>query len=566
MKKIILILLIFTQNLTSQTFKERIFLKKGVIEEAILNIDLKITQINQYNVPFYGLEELSESQINQYANESNLISSVKYDPETGKKDGEFFDKNNKGYYKQGELTICNECEIENYKNLVNCNQCKIIYNSYFEDSDLIIEGSIINRIYVGKVDVYHKSPRYRTVEMSAQNQKEIIAQYAAGNLALGSGWMYESEFDGYKTVKVGEMNFNQNGMLEGIQTFLNEGREPYSDRTVKRFKGTRMEGEVTNIPIQLRIENWEIFSFKSISDSLGYGQEVVKINNKFKFLSKITTPDTNKLNEKYSLLLKTLNFDSGLSEISFSVFITRAKAAKEAEKAIAIENFIKTPEIQKIMFELTKKTTYPWENLPVTMKELIFKNKNDFLNGKYDTFYLEYLNETSAYLFWGNSEGPDLEKSFVIDLSPDISKSFREIQILEQERVIEEERLEMIKNYKEMTNGIDLIFDSSLRSKMNSYTYQKYNKFSKAIDIIKDKFYSKSRYKKANKKFGNWLLKQIFDYNNKEASDFIIKKYGSEEIDYIDDFEILECQKILFQLGFEPSKYSDKELDNDIKN
>ena len=99
MKKIIYAFLctFYSLNLSSQTFKEILsFHENGEPKEVTYkNDDLKIVKTQEFDP------------------DGNHISEYNFDPSTGKRDGEFFNSGNKGFYKKG---------------LLNCKNCSIVFS------------------------------------------------------------------------------------------------------------------------------------------------------------------------------------------------------------------------------------------------------------------------------------------------------------------------------------------------------------------------------------------------------------------------------------------------------
>lgn len=122
MKKIIYAFLctFYSLNLSSQTFKEILsFHENGEPKEVTYkNDDLKIVKTQEFDP------------------DGNHISEYNFDPSTGKRDGEFFNSGNKGFYKKG---------------LLNCKNCSIVFDEY---SDTNFKGDFTNGRPSGKITVY----------------------------------------------------------------------------------------------------------------------------------------------------------------------------------------------------------------------------------------------------------------------------------------------------------------------------------------------------------------------------------------------------------------------------
>jgi len=180
MKKICLNFLFVTfliiQNNYSQNFKEiSSFHENGNPKDITYkNEDLKIVKTQVFDI------------------NNKLISDYNYNPQTGKKNGEFFDTVNKGFYKEGVLT-CMDCTLNFGENRVGTQ----------------IKGNIIDGRPIGKIKVY-------TVQEISKNQYDPYTSYIL-SLEFGERINYSSYVGTglYQTTFMLDLNYNDGGNIDG---------------------------------------------------------------------------------------------------------------------------------------------------------------------------------------------------------------------------------------------------------------------------------------------------------------------------------------------------------------
>lgn len=213
-------------------------------------------------IDYLEVENLKKVKNEIYNINGELIFSVNYNPISGLPEGEFFDKKNKGFFKNGELT-CYDCI------LVEENIPSVFSYNFDNQNTKIVRGNVINGRYEGKIEEY--GYRERTISQVDWNSTR---RYIAAGLPLG--------FRDLKTYGTGDFirldskfyNYNSNGMIDGWHE-LNDWYigEP-SSLNSKTAKAKYVNGVIESFISYDNVGN--------VVDSLSNNNELWKINYKWK--------------------------------------------------------------------------------------------------------------------------------------------------------------------------------------------------------------------------------------------------------------------------------------------
>lgn len=136
-----------------------------------------------------------------YSPSGKILSSYNYDPKTGKRDGDFFDLDNKGYYKQGVL---------------NCDKYTIaLEGDVSGGTGKFWSGKIKDGRPVGKVVVYSIKEKTEVADTKLDPEMSYYASLDAGRRINLYRAVYRSL--GFETKTLSELNYNNKGSLEGEQ-------------------------------------------------------------------------------------------------------------------------------------------------------------------------------------------------------------------------------------------------------------------------------------------------------------------------------------------------------------
>ena len=141
-----------------------------------------------------------------------LIFSIQYNPKSGQPDGEFFDLNNKGYFKEGVLT-CYDCI------LVEANTPSVFSYNYNKLNTIIKKGDIINGKFIGLIEV-----KGYIEETYNKTDWERSRQYALAGAGVGFRDVVTVKTGNFKESNLGSYKYNENGVLDGEYEIEKEDR------------------------------------------------------------------------------------------------------------------------------------------------------------------------------------------------------------------------------------------------------------------------------------------------------------------------------------------------------
>ena len=232
MKKLILIIFLIPSILFSQDIlkEEDSFYKNGKPEIITYkNFDLEIVKRETYSPS------------------GKLLSLFNYDPKTGKRDGDFIDLDNKGYYDQGVL---------------NCDDYTFaIEGNEYDGTGTFWNGKIKNGRPIGEIKVYNLTEKLEVADTQLDTELSYYASVDAGRRVNLYRAVYRSL--GFKTENVSKLFYNEYGYLEGKQE-INYFIDLY-------FKKGNIDGIV--------IKNKENLNIPK--DSVFKGNKIWKVDNKF---------------------------------------------------------------------------------------------------------------------------------------------------------------------------------------------------------------------------------------------------------------------------------------------
>jgi hypothetical protein len=232
MKKSILIIFLIPSILFSQDLlkEEDSFYENGKPEVVTYkNLDLEIVKRETYSPS------------------GKLLSLYNYDPKTGKRDGDFTDLDNKGYYNQGVL---------------NCDDYTFaIEGDTYDGTGTFWNGKIKNGRPVGEIRVYKITEKLEVADTQLDTELSYYASVDAGRRVNLYRAVYRSL--GYKTDNISNLFYNEDGHLEGKQKINNLTDLYYSNGYLKGIV----------------IKNKE--NLNKAKDSVFRENKIWKIDNKF---------------------------------------------------------------------------------------------------------------------------------------------------------------------------------------------------------------------------------------------------------------------------------------------
>ena len=141
-----------------------------------------------------------------------LIFSIQYNPKSGFPDGEFFDLNNKGYFKEGILT-CYDCI------LVEANEPSVFTYNYNKLNTIIKKGDVINGRFIGLIEVKaYVEEKYNKIDW------ESSRKYASAGAGVGFRDVVTVKTGNFKESNLGIYKYNENGVLDGEYEIVKEDR------------------------------------------------------------------------------------------------------------------------------------------------------------------------------------------------------------------------------------------------------------------------------------------------------------------------------------------------------
>jgi len=136
-----------------------------------------------------------------YSPSGKLLSLYNYDPKTGKRDGDFIDLDNKGYYVQGVL---------------NCDDYTFaIEGNEYDGTGTFWNGKIKNGRPIGEIKVYNITEKLEVADTQLDRELSYYASVDAGRRVNLYRAVYRSL--GFKTENVSKLFYDQDGYLEGKQ-------------------------------------------------------------------------------------------------------------------------------------------------------------------------------------------------------------------------------------------------------------------------------------------------------------------------------------------------------------
>ena len=202
MNKLILIIFLIPSILFSQDLlkEEDSFYENGKPEVVTYkNFDLEIVKRETYSPS------------------GKLLSSYNYDPKTGKRDGDFTDLDNKGYYNQGVL---------------NCDDYTFaIDGNTYDGTGTFWNGKIKNGRPVGEIRVYKITEKLEVADTQLDTELSYYASLDAGRRVNLYRAVYRSL--GYKTDNISKLFYDEDGHLEGKQKINNLTDLYYSNGYLK---------------------------------------------------------------------------------------------------------------------------------------------------------------------------------------------------------------------------------------------------------------------------------------------------------------------------------------------
>ena len=182
-----------------------------------------------------------------YSPSGKLLSLFNYDPKTGKRDGDFIDLDNKGYYDQGVL---------------NCDDYTFaIEGNEYDGTGTFWNGKIKNGRPIGEIKVYNITEKLEVADTQLDTELSYYASVDAGRRVNLYRAVYRSL--GFKTENVSKLFYSEYGYLEGKQE-INYFIDLY-------FKKGNIDGIV--------IKNKENLNIPK--DSVFKGNKIWKVDNKF---------------------------------------------------------------------------------------------------------------------------------------------------------------------------------------------------------------------------------------------------------------------------------------------
>ena len=211
-------------------------------------------------IDYLETENLKKVKTEIFNETGKLIFSIKFNPDTGLPDGEFYDLINKGSFKEGVLN-CLNCM------LVEANSPSVYTYNHNKQNTKITYGDVINGRLVGEVKTYaHYEETYNKVDWNSTRS------YIAAGAGLG--------FRDVKTYTTGKFTktlvdtkvYNKNGVLDGtVNLSYTAGRYP----------------DEVKLKARLSVKNGIIKSLVSYDekgvqrDSLSNEQKIWKMNYKY---------------------------------------------------------------------------------------------------------------------------------------------------------------------------------------------------------------------------------------------------------------------------------------------
>lgn len=262
MRYTLLILFIFQLSF-SQTIDKSNLLKD--IDETHDNGKPKKVDYKNFDLKVVLTETYDES--------GDITSSYQFNPETGKRNGEFFDFPLKNLYPEGFKNYDGSFDFENPKNvgeydegvLIKCDNCTFYMYDISRDDykKYLVNGSVKNGFYFGKVSV---SRIYESSMTVKDNEGSRILSYDRGsNVNLyyktGSGNWYKRSFY--------DISFSESGRIDDGEIKF------YRDISEKNF--TKIIYKNSKVQSILNYYNLE----KEPRDSLNRHGRFWKINNEF---------------------------------------------------------------------------------------------------------------------------------------------------------------------------------------------------------------------------------------------------------------------------------------------
>lgn len=147
-------------------------------------------------------------RIEQYSPDGELVSSFNYNPKTGRKNGDFINGDNKGFYNEGVLNS------DNYTFTVD-------YNEY-NGSGTFWNGKIVNGRPVGDVIVYQIRNLFKEIGIEETSYPMDSSDYLN---------FYRSKYLGLGLIRYGlsKLFYNESGELEG-KHIINRSVNLYFDK------------------------------------------------------------------------------------------------------------------------------------------------------------------------------------------------------------------------------------------------------------------------------------------------------------------------------------------------
>jgi hypothetical protein len=262
MKKLLLLLLFIPLVSFGQTFKEieKFHDNGNTAIETIKNSDLIIVQRNKY----------SEN--------GTLISKFNIDPKSGLLEGEFIynelSKNeeilnsSKGYLDKGLLN-CDKCTIKvDVSNLSD----DWIFTDFLNPKveGIKFQGKFVNGKPVGKIKVFEY------IEQTTRAGVDVIRTNINARLGIANVEYYYMGTGNMYKIPIGELNYNDNGYLDGLQVTSTESYPLSSSYASNNYKELIYKNGIPNEIYILEKENKNIYK-----DSIIRNAKIWKIDGKY---------------------------------------------------------------------------------------------------------------------------------------------------------------------------------------------------------------------------------------------------------------------------------------------
>ena len=154
-------------------------------------------------IDYLETENLKKVKTEIFNETGKLIFSIKFNPDTGLPDGEFYDLINKGSFKEGVLN-CLNCM------LVEANSPSVYTYNHNKQNTKITYGDVINGRLVGEVKTYaHYEETYNKVDWNSTRR------YVAAGAGLGFRDVKTYTTGKFTKTLVDTKTYNENGVLDG---------------------------------------------------------------------------------------------------------------------------------------------------------------------------------------------------------------------------------------------------------------------------------------------------------------------------------------------------------------